>query len=249
MGLNALQQDFRAWLVEADEVAAGRVPLIDRRGLAVYQNNYRGALMACLEDSYPQTSAWIGQAAFRSASADHIDRVAPHSWTLDDYAEGFPATLAERFADDRDVADLARLELALAEAFVAPDGLPLAVGDLAAVDWNEAVLRLVPSASFLSLTTNAADIWSALDEGCDPPHGQKATEPVILIVWRQDFTCCFQRLDADERELLPHLAGGLSFAAMCDTLVGRHGADRGVALAGGLLARWTQAGLLSRPEE
>ncbi|MGG2339436.1 DNA-binding domain-containing protein, partial [Salmonella enterica] len=93
--------------VAADEVAAGRLALSDRRGLGVYQNNYRGALMACLADSYPQTLRWLGEAAFEASAARHIDRVPPHSWTLDDYALGFPASLASEWPDDREVAELA----------------------------------------------------------------------------------------------------------------------------------------------
>jgi hypothetical protein len=247
MRLSEFQQDFRAWLVAADTGAAHRLPLVERCGLAVYQNNYRGALMSCLEESYPQTRAWIGDGAFRGAAAEHIESIAPHGWTLDDYAEGFPGTLAERFAYDLEVADLARLELALSEAFIAPGAEALTGRDLATVLWDEAELRLVPSATFLDLRTNAADIWSALGSGNDPPRDELLSEPARLIVWRQDFTCCFQVLDADEAGLLPRLAGGLSFGTMCESLVSRHGTDEGIQLAGQALARWTNAGLLRRP--
>lgn len=247
MSLNALQRDFQSWLVASNEVAAERLALSDCRGLGVYQNNYRGQLMSCLEESYPQTLAWIGHEAFRAAAADHIDRNPPHSWTLDDYAEGFPATLAERFPHDAEVVELARLELALTEAFITPDGAVLSIGDLPSIDWDEALLRLVPSVSFLDFSTNAAEIWSALDAGSELPPARLLVEPATLIIWRQEFICCFQQLDANERKLLPSLSGGLLFSAMCEQLLQLHGADQGIQSAGELLARWVQAGLLRRP--
>ena len=51
----------------------------------------------------------------------HVARVPPSSWTLDAYPRDFPATLAPLYPDDPEVAELAVLELALAEAFVGAD--------------------------------------------------------------------------------------------------------------------------------
>jgi hypothetical protein len=64
MRLSVLQGDFLAWLASGEQEDAARLPLADARGLAVYQNNYRASLMACLADSFPQC-AWLGEAAFQ----------------------------------------------------------------------------------------------------------------------------------------------------------------------------------------
>lgn len=247
MGLRALQRDFATWLVAEDHQAAERLPLAATAGLSVYLNNYRGQLMGCLTGSYPNTLAWIGESAFLAAAADHVESVPPHSWTLDDYAERFPGTLARRYPADPEVADLARLELALAEAFVAPDADPLIPSDIAQIDWTTARLRLVPSATFLDLTTNAAPIWAAIDRSEEPPATNILARPARLLIWRQDFVCCFLELDENERLLSPLVAGGIGFEAMCERMVSRHGSDEGVRLAGELLARWSAAGMLLRP--
>lgn len=244
MGLNNIQRDFSAWLISEDPLAAARLPLADTRGLAVYLNNYRSQLMSCLEESYPHTLSWIGEDAFRASAADHIDHVPPHSWTLDEYARGFPATLAKCYPADPEVFELACLELALSDAFVAADAVPLTIDRFAQIDWQTAELRLVPSASFQVLSTNAPAIWSALDAGTSPPAVEMASTSLRLVIWRQALTCCFQELDANEQALLPFLASGLRFETMCQNLVARHGAGTGVQCAGELLARWAQAGLL-----
>lgn len=50
----------------------------------------------------------------------------------------------------------------------------------------------------------------------------------------------------DEAALLPSLVTGTPFAQMCEDLVARLGMEDGITRAGALLARWTQAGLLTR---
>ena len=247
MRLSAVQNDFRDWLQIADEDAALRLDLTDIRGLAVYQNNYRAQLMACLEESYPQVLAWVGDDAFHAAAAQHIDSYPPHSWTLDDYPIGFPASLRAQFPDDAELADLAELELRLAECFIAADASLLDLSSLADIDWDSATLRLAPSASMLTLQTNAAQIWSALTAGKAPPAAQHLSEPARLLVWRQDYVSCFRVIDPDEGDLLAKLIPGLGFAEMCADLVIRLGEAEGVAKAGALLAGWTQDQLLCRP--
>ena len=110
MSLLALQRDFRLWLTEESAEAADRVGAAAMPGLQIYRNNYRAQLMACMEDSFPQLRAWLGDDAFRAAAAVHIDRTPPHRWTLDAYPVDLPATLADLHPDDPEIAELARLE-------------------------------------------------------------------------------------------------------------------------------------------
>ena len=245
--LTALQNDFRDWLQLGDDDAVARLDLTDIRGMAVYQNNYRAQLMACLEDGYPQTLAWLGDEAFHAAAAHHIEACPPHSWTLDDYPIGFPASLTTQFPDDPEVADLAKFELRLAECFIAGDAALLDLTGLADIDWDSAILRLAPSASMLTLDTNAAQIWSAQTAGEAPPAAEHLSEPATLLVWRQDLVSCFRVIDPDEGDLLAKLIPGLSFADMCALLVEKHGEVDGIAKAGAMLARWAQDHLLYMP--
>ncbi|MCP1469034.1 hypothetical protein J3E64_000705 [Sphingobium sp. OAS761] len=246
MRLKRMQRDFLSWLAGEESESAAMLPLADRRGLAVYRNNYRGALMACLAESFPITRAWLGETAFDAAAARHVDRVPPSSWTLDAYARDFPAGLADDYPRDMEVAELARLELTLSDVFTAADSSPVTVGDLSMIDWDGARLSLVPAASILSLRSNAPDIWSALaDDEADPPAGSWGAEPRQLLVWRQEWLCHFRPVDDDEASALAMMgAGGLDFAMLCERLVRRLGEAAGVAQAGEWLGRWAQEGLL-----
>src|SRR5450830_1009611 len=103
MNLAQWQRELRHWLVSASEEAAANLGGTARAGLSVYQNNYRGQLVGCLEEAFPQVRVWIGEEAFFAAAVSHIDQCPPRGWTLDAYPQGFGATLARRFPDNPEV--------------------------------------------------------------------------------------------------------------------------------------------------
>ena len=240
MGMIAHQRDFRDWLRLADGDAAARLDVSDARGLSVYQNNYRAQLMSCLEESYPQLCAWLGEDLFRAAAARYIDENPPSSWTLDDYPAGFPAGLQVQFPDDAEVPELAELELQLADCFIAADADVLDLTMLGEVDWDSATLRLAPSVSLLAIQTNAAAIWSALANDTEPPQPVFESELSHLVIWREDYVSCFRPVDASELALLVQMQNGCSFAQVCATLVEQLDEIEGVAQAGTLLAGWAR---------
>jgi hypothetical protein len=238
MRLAELQRDFRAWLVSASDETAARFGSGARAGLAVYQNNYRAQLVGCLESSFPQVRAWMGEEAFLYAAVSHIDKHPPHAWTLDAYADDFDATLVELFPHNPDIHELAWIESALSAAFVARDAQPLAAADLATIDWETARLQLSPSLMTRRATTNAADLWRAMRDGKDRPEGEMLAQAGGLIVWRRGFASYLHTVDALEFEALMQMQENGSFNALCAMLVERLGESEGIAKAGALLANW-----------
>jgi hypothetical protein len=245
MTLAELQRDFHLWLVSASSGAASRLGKDTSAGLAVYQNNYRAQLIGSLEQTFPQTRAWIGEEAFLYAAVKHIDQCPPHAWTLDAYADDFGDTLRLLFPRNPDIHELAWIESALSAAFVAPDAEPLAAAALLDLDWDRARLVLTPSLQTLPATTNAADLYWAMKEGGERPEAEMLAEPSGLIVWRQGYVSCLRTVDALEHEALVQVQANGSFAALCDALVERLGEDEGVARAGALLAHWIGSELVT----
>jgi len=251
LNLLAVQRQFRAWLTsEAPEVAIGFGERA-RSGLGVYLNNYRAQLLACLSASYPVLRVWIGDTAFEGAAATHIDNVPPHAWTLDAYGVDFADTLQSLYPADPEIAELARLEQALAAAFVGPDA---SVGDahsvaaphFADIDWDTAHIQFVPTLTLLPATTNAAAIWSALSAGDTPPAAARLPEPAHLLIWRQDLTPRFRAEMPGEASALAHLQDpGETFGSLCATLVERVGQERAPTLAGSFLGQWLSDGLIA----
>ncbi len=246
MSLIDLQRDMRTWL-HAGDAAALSAPAM-RAGLAVYQNNYRAQLIECLETSFPVTCDWLGEAAFRAAAACHIDALPPSSWTLDAYPRDLPATLRHLYPDDAEVAELATLELALAEAFVAADADAIDTAWLAGVDWDPAVLRFVPSFDIYYMTSNAPVLWSAIISGEPPPAAAMLPEPAGLLVWRHDDVSRFRTTDQTEMQAILRARAGVPFADLCTYLVDDLGEAEGVAAAGRWLGQWIGEGLITAIE-
>jgi hypothetical protein len=245
MSLLELQRDVRAWLVREDRRAARRLGEGAAAGLDVYLNTYRAQLIACLEDEFAHTRAWLGPDLFLKALATHIDRVPPGSWTLDAYPRDFPATLSAIFEDDPEVGELAWIECALGEAFVGRDAPVLRMEELGEVDWDTAVLRLVPTFDYREMWTNAAALWSSLHAGEVPPPMEHLAEGASVIVWRRDHVSHFRTTDAQELMSLLLIRSGVPFEGLCTRLVDTLGEERGVEQAGQYLAQWVSEGLVA----
>lgn len=249
MNLLEVQRHFRGWLMEESSDAASRFGPGASAGLGVYLNNYRGQLLACLAETFATVQAWLGETAFAAAAATHIDRVPPSSWTLDDYAVAFPQTLGSLYPADPEVVDLACLEQALAQIFIAADCTPVTLDAVdqdqwASIDWDHALLRLVPTL-LLPVTTNAAAIWSAIKAGREPPSVAALSAPTKLLLWRQEFLPSFRTLDSDEAAALEKIANGMTFGALCAFAVDRVGEAEGSQLAGQWLGQWLRQGIIA----
>ncbi|MGV3480972.1 MAG: putative DNA-binding domain-containing protein [Sphingobium sp.] len=246
MSLIALQRDFAAWLRTGDDADMDRVGAGHAAGLRVYQNNYRAQLAACLETGFPRTRQWIGAAAFHHAVVTHVDRVPPSAWTLDAYGRDFPGTLSLLHPDDAEVAELAWLELALEDAFVAPDHDLFDAASIADIDWDRAVLHLSPTIDIGERATNATLIWSALSDGRTPPAAERCDDRGATLVWRAEGVSCFRAIDALECDALVLARSGAAFPAICAHVVAARGEGDGVRIAGEQLGQWIRDGLVVR---
>jgi hypothetical protein len=244
MTLAQMQASFRTWLVDGNDQDVLRTARHAGPGLDVYQNNYRAQLVGCLETSFPQVRKWLGEEAFHFAAVTHIGRCPPHAWTLDVYGNGFGETLESAFPDNPDLHELAWIEHAVSDAFVAADATPLPIEALASIDWQSAHIHLTPSLRSHVATTNAEAIWSALCADETPPESEMLSEAHGLIVWRRGFTSWFKEIDALEHAALLRVQRDGSFESLCSWLVVRMGEEEGVEKAGTLLAAWLNAGLI-----
>lgn len=242
MSLASLQSEFEQWLTCESAGMSGRFGARAHAGLAVYLNNYRSQLMSCLATSFPVTRGYLGDPAFDSAAATHIDGAPPHAWTLDAYAMDFPATLERLHAAP--LGELARLELGLATAFVGPDAAPVDATTLSEIDWDAAVLRLAPTFALLSVTHDVEALWSAIRAGQTPPAVLRLPEPTSIAIWRRGFESTFRTVTPEESDALSRILERQSYGETCSGVVERMGEQRGIAMAAAWLARWLSDGLI-----
>jgi hypothetical protein len=131
------------------------------------------------------------------------------------------------------VADLARFEWALLEAFDARDAAPLAAEHLKSVpmeQWPGLRLSLTPSLRIVEAGAPIQEVWTAVTKGQPLPTitGQRT----VMRVWREELRV-FHRVIGDvELVALRAIERGTSFAAACEAasqLVGEDDAPLEVA--------------------
>ena len=240
------QARFCAWLRETDEDRAAELAAalgVDP-AITVYQNNYRVSLVEALREGHPRLAAWLGEAAFEAAAAHQIDAHPPSSWTLDAYGAEFPDVIAALWPDDPVPADLAAIDRAIGEAFVAPDADPVDAAALGAVDWDAAVITPVPSLHRVMVRSNADALWLALAADEPAPDAQGA--PGLVLVWRQGFEPVMRRADGDEALMLRAVDEGQGFGAICAGFAEHGDPAEAVTRAGTVLGRWLAEGLIAK---
>lgn len=120
------------------------------------------------------------------------------------------------------------------------------MASLATVDWEHARLQLTPTLRMRIVTTNCAELWSALgSDGAAPPASLRLATPVALTVWREELSPRFLSVSAEEHQALVMAGDGIAFGSICELLIDDdRDADAVAALAGAMLARWMGEGVL-----
>lgn len=244
MSLLARQRALRDHILAAEPDGVEGVAPGAARGLAVYRHAYRAQLAACLRETFEKTHAWLGDEAFNTACEAHIVAHPPHSWTLDDYGDGFDQTLRELYPNDPEVGELAWLDWTLSRAFSGPDADTVSAEALAAVDWDRAVLRLAPTLAVAEARSNAAAIWSAMAEDGTPPAATVLPRPAAVRVWRIGLSPQFRTIEDLERRALELARDGVSFADLCDQLADQNDSGHVAQVLGAMLGGWLRDGLI-----
>lgn len=240
----SLLDDQRAFCAEisADDDAPASSP-----GMAIYRNAYRARLLGALEVSFERTRRWCGAEAFEAAACHYVLANPPGDWTLDLYGADFPELLAELFAEDGEVAELAWLEWAMQRAFAAVnapclDPAALAESGLDGTDWDRAGFAMAAGFALRRIETDCTALWQALaaqqaDDEAPPQFTPARASPAWLAVWRVALVPHYRVLPLGEGAALDALARG----ATLGDLARDHPAEQ----LGGWLAQWLGEGLLS----
>ena len=103
--------------------------LAGEQHLEVYSQNYLGAHVRALENTYPVTLELLGSATFSALAQVYVQHYPPQAWDLNVYGEDFDGLLQAQEQGGRaaeynwrGVAATARIEFALTRAYYAADG-------------------------------------------------------------------------------------------------------------------------------
>ena len=126
------------------------------RGLRVHANTVSHARLVALEETFPRTREYLGEAEFNRLSRAFVEGGGAERLALPDIGRDFAGWLGDPLA-----ADLARIEWAWLESYNAAEAGALRLADLAGRD-EVALLglrvRLHPAARIVSLASDAAPL-------------------------------------------------------------------------------------------
>jgi len=253
-GLAEFQSKLQRAIVSGDEQFLSRIAPAPRaeRGtlLGVYQNAYVSRLVDALADEYEKLFALLGDEQFDAMARAYVALHPSHSPNLRWLGQYLPNFLSEQppYREAPVLADLAKLERALNDAFDGKDAPRLKVQDLAQIapeDWPTLTFTVHPTVRRFDHATNACDVWRALEAGDTPPQPRSVGEVVQLIGYRTEFTAHFRELSSIEATIWDSAASGAEFADICNLLEVHSHAEDAALEAAGYLKGWIEAGLLT----
>jgi hypothetical protein len=252
--LAALQQHLQAYLLSGAPaiaehiVGTPRVPAARR--LAIYANAYRSRLGEALASNYPALAELLGPVDFRALAHAYIAANDSRFFSLRWYGHALEEFLANdaRYRATPLLAELARWEWAMSEAFDAADAEPIGAARLAGIppeSWAALRFDWHPSVRVLALYWNAPQIWKALSEARERPPAEVHGEPQPWLVWRHDLSVHFRSLTAAESRLVALARYGSTFGQLCDALCADIEEEEAAAQAAARLADWVASGLIT----
>jgi Putative DNA-binding domain len=194
------------------EVVLPSASLSPEQRVGVYQEMYLLRMEEALETDYPALAHFLGPRRWKDVVRDYVEAHPSRSYTLNVLGRHLAEHLATRrgLRHAAFLADLARLEWAITEAFDAPETGRLGEPDIAAVSpdaWEGA--RLVPAAAtrLVALRHNAGEYLDSIKgDAHDHPRPRRRSE--WIAVSRRDYAVYRLGLGRTAFRLLSDLVEG-----------------------------------------
>lgn len=212
---------FAAALADPDQavpdalVRGGGGPLVRR--FAIHRTGVRRVWREALAARFPVTERLVDPEFFAAAADLFLEAFPPLTPVVAEHGAEFPAFLAAfpPLADLPVVADVARLEQAIAEAGRAAEAAPLPLAALAGEHPERLALlrlRLHPSLRLVMTATPAFSVWQAHQEA-DAPEAVADWQPERTLVLRPGEELRLAPLDTGTAAFLAALRDGATIAA------------------------------------
>jgi hypothetical protein len=210
--------------------------------LAVYQGMYPLRMHDALKADYPGVAAFLGQHLFEHFVADYVAVHPSRSYTLNRLGDRVPEFVKTWHHPRRAfLADLARLELAVTEAFDADEDAPAAPPAHVDADWESRRFGIAPTLRLLSFRHSAGPALDALRKGRRAATRPKASWAAVhrrsYVVYRLDLT-------RGEFHLLSALAAGAPLGKALRLAARRAGKPLSPAAVRKAFRIWTSEGIL-----
>jgi hypothetical protein len=224
-------------------VRGGALSREDRVGL--YAEMYWLRMRDSLRADYPFVLRVLGDEDFDVLVARHLRREPSTHYSLGRLGAGFTETVGAASLELPWLADLAELEWARAEAFVAPDAPVLELPALSALTdetFSHSRLVVSPSVRLLRPRWDVLPVWRALERGAAWRELTVTRAESPLVVWRQGFAVFHVAVPDAEHHALSSAQQGLGLSTVCEAFAE---APEPAQAAFQALASWASEGMLS----
>jgi hypothetical protein len=251
-----LQRAFQDYLLQSSDgfVASVRDTKKASRELllGVYRDAYTLRLIEVLGIDYPGVMAMCGPADFDYLARAYIAAHPSHHPSV----RWFGAKLADflsltpPFSGTPAVAEMARFEWALGEAFDSVDAEPVQAEALMALPpdaWLTLRFTTLPSLQRLKLAFAVPQAYQQRDD-VEPGNLEVAREeqaPVEWAIWRPQHLSLFRSLEPDEAALLGALIAGRTFPEICEAAAQFTDEAQATARTAALLRSWVEEGMIA----
>jgi len=254
MKLRQLQREMQSGLFGAGSAIEAQIadtaPLTKEARLGIYRHAYVARLIDALREYYPVLHQILGDDDFEALGGMFV-RAHPsvhrsirwYGREIADFLRAEPP-----FAGQPILAEIARFEWTLAQAFDSADAGVLDRAALASIEpaeWADLTFRFHPSVLRLTFEWNTIAVWKALSAEQAPPAPQRSADAVEWLIWRGNLENYFRSLDSVEATALDAALAGRNFAAICDALTLQLPDDEVPLRAASLIATWLDGGLLA----
>lgn len=195
--------------------------------VGIYHGMYLLRMRDVLAGDYESLEHFMGELAFTRMARGYVEAYPSRSYSLNRLGERLPEYLrnAPRVRLRGFCVDLARLELAIQQAFDAPETPALTEAAIAAVPteaWDTARLRTVDAFRLLAFRYPVnAYLQSVRDEDHDHPRPRR--QDTWVAVYRRDFKVWRLDLTRPAHDLLADLAAGIPLGRAVAAAVARGG--------------------------
>jgi hypothetical protein len=218
--------------------------------MSVYAEGYPLRVREALGEVFDAVGHVLGDERFSRVSFAYAERFGAEDYNLNFAGREFPAFIAESplMKEFPFLADLAKLEWAIWEAFHAFDEAPFSPESLAGValeDWESARVRFQPSVRLVASRWPVLTIWRARKDDPAKVRADLARSERVLV-GRSGLEVRCEPLDGNQSRLLEALLAGKSLGEACEALADLEGGETLPVAA--WFSGWVQSGLIAACE-
>ncbi|MGA9853658.1 MAG: DNA-binding domain-containing protein [Gammaproteobacteria bacterium] len=183
--------------------------------LRIYRNIVSNNHAAALRTAYPGVLRLVGEDFFENAAARYLRDCPTRSGNLQDYGFDFADFLAQmpEASGLAYLPDVARLEWARQESYLAADAESISISVLADVRVPESLhLQLHPSVRTLSSPHPVLDIWEFCQQS-EAEHLDLSGKQQQVLLWRDGTQIVMQEISGGTHALIAALLKDLTLAS------------------------------------